>query len=245
MKWFKHSGSSLRTAAIERLIMEFGISGYGLYFACVEMIAGSLSPDNVTFELEHDAELLAHKFKMDTLQVERIMYRCIELGLFELADSGHVTCMKLALLVDDYFSRSPEIRSIAASPLFLEAKTHGDIRKSDTLRTKSDQIRLDKIRLEEKDKREPKRFHRPTVEQIREYCTERKNSVDPQRFVDFYESKGWKIGKSPMKDWKAAVRTWERNDKPLIADVCPKFCPKCNGGILNNKCRDCGWEWKR
>lgn len=57
-----------------------------------------------------------------------------------------------------------------------------------------------------------KRFTPPTVEQVRAYCTERRNMVDPQRFVDFYESKGWVVGKVKMKDWKAAVRTWERED---------------------------------
>ena len=55
------------------------------------------------------------------------------------------------------------------------------------------------------------RFTPPTVDEVRAYCQERKNSVDPETFVDFYTSKGWKVGNNPMKDWKAAVRTWERN----------------------------------
>lgn len=56
-----------------------------------------------------------------------------------------------------------------------------------------------------------KRFIKPTVEEVREYCRERGNTVDPDTFVNFYESKGWVVGKSPMKDWKSAVRTWERS----------------------------------
>lgn len=56
------------------------------------------------------------------------------------------------------------------------------------------------------------RFTPPSVEEVRVYCAERKNSVDPERFVDFYESKGWVVGKSKMKDWRAAVRSWERSD---------------------------------
>ena len=62
-----------------------------------------------------------------------------------------------------------------------------------------------------KDKR--KRFTPPTLEEVKSYCQERKNSVDPERFINFYESKGWVVGKSPMKDWKAAVRNWEKGDK--------------------------------
>ena len=54
-------------------------------------------------------------------------------------------------------------------------------------------------------------FQKPSLEQVREYCLERKNNVDPEAFVSFYESKGWMVGKNKMKDWKAAVRTWERS----------------------------------
>lgn len=56
-----------------------------------------------------------------------------------------------------------------------------------------------------------KRFVKPTIEEIRAYCSERNNTVDAESFYDFYESKGWVVGKSPMKDWKSAVRTWERS----------------------------------
>ena len=55
------------------------------------------------------------------------------------------------------------------------------------------------------------RFTPPTVEEVRAYCRERGNSVNPETFVDFYIGKGWMIGKNKMKDWKAAVRTWEKN----------------------------------
>lgn len=58
-----------------------------------------------------------------------------------------------------------------------------------------------------------KRFAPPSVEEVKAYCLERKNGLDPQAFVDFYSSKGWKVGKEPMKDWKAAVRTWENRRK--------------------------------
>ena len=56
-----------------------------------------------------------------------------------------------------------------------------------------------------------KRFKEPTVEEVHEYCNERKNKVCADTFIDFYESKGWMIGKGKMKDWRACVRTWEKN----------------------------------
>jgi len=55
------------------------------------------------------------------------------------------------------------------------------------------------------------KFTKPTIEEINSYCKERKNNVDPDRFYNFYESKGWYVGKNKMKDWKACVRTWEKN----------------------------------
>ena len=62
----------------------------------------------------------------------------------------------------------------------------------------------------EKETKKNSIFRRPTVEQVAEYCEARGNNVDAAVFCDFYESKGWVVGRSPMKDWKAAVRTWER-----------------------------------
>ena len=56
-------------------------------------------------------------------------------------------------------------------------------------------------------------FVKPTVKEIAEYCSERKNGIDPQVFYDFYESKGWKVGAAKMKDWRASVRTWEQRRK--------------------------------
>ena len=62
-----------------------------------------------------------------------------------------------------------------------------------------------------------KRFEKPTLSQITQYCLERNNNVNAEQFYDYYESNGWKVGKNSMKDWKACVRTWERNgyDKPI------------------------------
>lgn len=55
------------------------------------------------------------------------------------------------------------------------------------------------------------RFSPPTVDDVKAYCKERNNNVDAERFIDYYNSNGWMVGKNKMKDWKAAVRTWENN----------------------------------
>ena len=56
------------------------------------------------------------------------------------------------------------------------------------------------------------RFKAPTVEEVQEYCTERGNNIDAQHFIDYYSARGWMLGKNHIKDWKACIRTWERND---------------------------------
>jgi len=62
-----------------------------------------------------------------------------------------------------------------------------------------------------KDKAKAKRFVKPNIEDVVDYCNERKNNVDAEKFYDYYSSNGWKVGKNAMKDWKASVRTWEKN----------------------------------
>ena len=62
-------------------------------------------------------------------------------------------------------------------------------------------------------KSKEKRFSPPTIDEVKNYQVERNSSVDPERFIDFYESKGWLVGKNKMKDWKAAFRNWEKRDE--------------------------------
>lgn len=64
---------------------------------------------------------------------------------------------------------------------------------------------------EVKQSKKSKRFKKPTLDELEHYCIERQNKVDVQKFYNFYESNGWKVGKNPMKDWRASVRTWESN----------------------------------
>lgn len=71
---------------------------------------------------------------------------------------------------------------------------------------------IERVERERKDKNKtPTVFRPPTLDEVTEYCRERGNRVDPEKWFDFYASKGWMIGKNKMKDWKAAVRTWEKD----------------------------------
>lgn len=80
--------------------------------------------------------------------------------------------------------------------------------------TNGNEPKQEKTKEKTKDK-EIKRFIPPTEAEVAQYCKERHNTVNPKRFVDFYASKNWMIGRNKMVDWKAAVRTWE-DDKPYV-----------------------------
>lgn len=87
------------------------------------------------------------------------------------------------------------------------------------------EVREGKGRLGDEDINVPtttKRFTPPTVDEVRAYCYERGNGIDPQRFVDYYTSNGWMVGKNKMKDWKAAVRTWEKKEAPKAQSAARK-----------------------
>lgn len=69
-----------------------------------------------------------------------------------------------------------------------------------------------------------KRFVPPSAQDVAEYCRDKGYAVDAERFVDYYTANGWKVGKNPMKDWKAAVRTWASKEKPTAAPATPGNC---------------------
>jgi hypothetical protein len=75
----------------------------------------------------------------------------------------------------------------------------------------------------DKEKRVSRKFTPPTIIEIKDYCTERKNRVDPNKFYNHYESNGWLVGKNKMKNWKAAVRNWENNNFASDTNKIPKY----------------------
>ena len=86
---------------------------------------------------------------------------------------------------------TPEIEIELEKDIEIEKKIHSSAKSTTTKR---------------------KRFEKPSISEIKQYCIERNNNVNAEQFYDYYESNGWKVGKNSMKDWKAAVRTWERSE---------------------------------
>ena len=79
-----------------------------------------------------------------------------------------------------------------------------------------------------------KRFVKPELEEIREFCFEKNINIDVDRFFNYYESKGWKVGVSPMKDWKAAVRNWAKNDSLYSRPGSTRISSDTSAQVLQN-----------
>ena len=111
MKWIKHDTDANQDAKLQNVLLDYGLEGYGLYWYCIELIAGKVSKDCITFELEHDARIIARNTGSTHKKVEEIMTYFVDAGLFENA-SGMITCMKLAKRLDKSMTSNPEMRRL-------------------------------------------------------------------------------------------------------------------------------------
>jgi hypothetical protein len=181
-------------AKLQSVLLEYGMEGYGLYWYCLELIAQTVTPENITFELEHDSRVIARNTGLGVQKVQEIMTHFVNLGLFE-SDNGVISCIKLAQRTDDYINKISRLRLSGQS--------------TDIVRTKSEKVVLDQIRSDKKRKEKDKAFSKPTIQEIKDYILEIKGTINAATFYNHYETVGWKVGKNAMKDWKAAVRGWQ------------------------------------
>ena len=141
---------------------------------------------------------LARKAKCTRRKVAMVLPKLVEMGL---------------LIKIDKDVRGIKLCEYKVSPTFIGCECHSQgVCEQDS----HNNIESKNIDINSPHKKSSIRFQKPSLDDIRSYCVSRSNNVDPEQFFNFYESKGWTIGKSPMKDWRAAVRTWEKreNDSP-------------------------------
>ena len=136
----------------------------------------------------------------------------IELNMIEIFDDQTIYMSEVQKLVGSETATAAKMRKSREKKKLLAS--NNVITEGNNVTNCYPEIEKDKdidkeLDIESKNKR--KRFVPPTLDEVKEYCQERNNNVDPERFIDYYESNGWLVGKNKMKDWKAAVRSWERN----------------------------------
>ena len=198
MKWFKHDSDANDDAKLMRVQMKYGMEGYGLYWYCIELIVGNISESKLTFELEHDAEIIAH---LTGIHYERVQ---------------KITCLKILSRLDKSMTSNGKFRNLIA-----EAKKNHDPVMTNPDLVMQDKIRLDKTRREKKrgSKRVPKDFE--LSDDLATYASNKgmSKSVTASQFEAF---KDWEY-KTPKTDWDACWRTWcrrweERNPKTISRD---------------------------
>lgn len=164
---------------------------------------------------------------MDPNNREHVIIR--GLGLDPMAgQEAKRRLMELELIDEDWQPRGwdkRQFKSDTSTPRvrkYRKNKDNGKGNVSETLRNRSsngprtDQNRSDQNRegaRARKARSSPPRFVKPTIPEIREYCEQIGSPIDPSRFWNHYETVGWKVGKNPMKDWKAAVRSWTSREE--------------------------------
>lgn len=145
MDWFKHDSNANLDEKLQEVLLDYGLEGYGLYWYCLELIVGRITQDNITFELKHDARIIARNTGSTPQKVEEMMRKFINLGLFESAN-GSITCLKVAKRLMTSATSNPQMRTliqnVKQNQQLEEASCH---RHDDVM---PDKIRLDKKRKE-------------------------------------------------------------------------------------------------
>ena len=134
--------------------------------------------------------------------------REIRTAISHLKSTGEVTCKSYAKYTVFTVKNYCEYQQ---SDLQNDRQATDKRHSNDMLTTTIEEYKEGKNNKKEDTNVSKKKFVPPTVEEVRAYCQERGNKVDPQAFVDHYTSNGWMVGKNKMKSWKAAVGTWERS----------------------------------
>lgn len=112
MKWFKHDADASIDAKLQSLLLDYGAAAYGLYWYCLELIAQNVNVRNITFELDHDARVIARNLNLSVKEVNDMMTKMIDLGLFDLSSNNKIVCLKLAYQLDDTMRKSVSTQSI-------------------------------------------------------------------------------------------------------------------------------------
>ena len=217
MDWFRHDTDARNDIKIKKLARDVGLAGIGAFWVVAEVLFehGGICPvQDVLDELD----FFDGKDLLTSLQHH---------NLVEISDgtvSSHRVKDEIAFQEDSRQKKSEAgkkgmasrwgNRVITADNTVITNDNRGyqaitDDNTIPNLTKKKDTSIPKGISVSKKDNGVI-RFNKPSVDEVRAYCIERGNSVDADVFCSFYESKGWKVGNTPMKDWQAAVRTWEK-----------------------------------
>lgn len=157
MKWFKHDSDANRDAKLKKVIIKYGMAGYGLYWFCLEEIASNITENKFTFELESDSDVIARDTGINSELVAEMMTYMVNLKLFENQE-GLITCLKMLSRLDQSMTSNAHMRNIISSAktannhdkIMTESSDNHDPVMTKSCKSREDKIRLDQIIKEKK-----------------------------------------------------------------------------------------------
>lgn len=220
MKWFRHDSDASIDAKLQSLMLDYGAKGYGLYWYCVELIAQGVSENNITFELEHDARIIARNLNLTAQETTDMMEKMIELGLFSMTQNHKLACYSLAKRLDQSMTSSPSFRAIIKN-----AKENHDVVMIKSDKIMQEEKRLDKKRLDKNNKKftfsltkktQYKNLSDEYKKQLHIYALIKNQALHLNKFIDYNLSNG-----RSYVDWSRAYNTWVANDYDKIGHINP------------------------
>lgn len=212
----------------ELKILESMKDGYLYSNILLKLYLRSLKNDGklvVNERIPYSADMLASVTGHQVGTIKQALSVFKDLGLIDVLDNGAIYMLDIQNFIGKGSSEADRKREYRQRIETDRTNVQTNLRQISDKSTPEIEIELEKdIEIEKKihssaksTTTKRKRFEKPTLSQITQYCLERNNNVNAEQFYDYYESNGWKVGKNAMKDWKACVRTWERNgyDKPI------------------------------
>lgn len=206
----------------ELKILESMKDGYLYSNILLKLYLRSLKNDGklvVNDRIPYNAEMLASVTGHQVGTIKQALSMFKELGLIEILENGAIYMLDIQNFIGKGSTEADRKREYRQR---IETDRTNDQTKVREISEKSPpEIELElkkEIKIEKEidssasTTTKRKRFEKPTLSEIEQYCIERNNNVNAEQFFDYYESNGWKVGKNSMKDWKAAVRTWERSE---------------------------------
>lgn len=236
MKWFKHDTDASIDAKLQELLLDYGASGYGLYWYCVELIAQNVNENNITFELEHDARIIARNLNLSLQETKDMMQKMIDLNLFSFSKNHKLACYALAKRLDQSMTSNPEFRALIKNVKENKVINHDEVMINHDL-VMQEEKRREEIRLEEKKEYiAPKvfRFIKPTIDEILQEIISKKYNLDAEAFYSYYESNGWMVGRTKMKSWQSALTTWAKRDNNKAKPTYKKSLAESNREAMDN-----------
>lgn len=205
----------------ELKILESMKDGYLYSNILLKLYLRSLKNDGklvVNDRIPYNAEMLASVTGHQIGTVKQALSIFKDLGLIDVLENGAIYMLDIQNFIGKGSSEADRKREYRQRIETDRTNVQTNLREISEKSPPEIEIELEKKiekELDTKANKSPtkaKRFVKPTLSEIEQYCIERNNNVNAEQFFDYYESNGWKVGKNSMKDWKAAVRTWERSE---------------------------------